>query len=221
MQACSGWCPPATTALHHPPKCSSQIYTNLSAGQKVPEFPTGCDPSICPSIDGRLPPTPPLNSQSQMTGNLAVYGFVRIFSPFLSPVPQTNLLRKPPPVPGCNSPPWLFAGAHARFFLVGFQGRQNCNFTTSPGVNSCVDGGCTGGLQCDPHTGTVRHFPTMFTYTQLTHPSPVSSYPLPPGPPWAPCRVCRPRRWRNGRSAALGIKTFTMVRVIVPLIRTE
>jgi hypothetical protein len=45
---------------------------------------------------------------------------------------------------------------HARFFLVVFQGRRDCNFSTA-GVNSCLDGGCNGGLQCDPHTGTVRH----------------------------------------------------------------
>ncbi|KZS95194.1 Osmotin, thaumatin-like protein [Sistotremastrum niveocremeum HHB9708] len=32
--------------------------------------------------------------------------------------------------------------------------RRNCNFATNPGPNSCLDGGCNGGLQCDPHTGT-------------------------------------------------------------------
>ncbi|KAG9089902.1 hypothetical protein FRC07_012235 [Ceratobasidium sp. 392] len=33
-------------------------------------------------------------------------------------------------------------------------GRRNCNFSSNPGPNSCADGGCNGGLQCDPHTGT-------------------------------------------------------------------
>jgi len=33
-------------------------------------------------------------------------------------------------------------------------GRRNCNFSTTDGVNSCLDGGCNGGLQCDPHAGT-------------------------------------------------------------------
>ncbi|KDQ56819.1 hypothetical protein JAAARDRAFT_179503 [Jaapia argillacea MUCL 33604] len=33
-------------------------------------------------------------------------------------------------------------------------GRRDCNFTTNPGPNSCLDGGCNGGLLCDPHTGT-------------------------------------------------------------------
>jgi len=33
-------------------------------------------------------------------------------------------------------------------------GRRDCNFSTTAGVNSCLDGGCNGGLQCDPHTGT-------------------------------------------------------------------
>ena len=58
-----------------------------------------------------------------------------------------------------------FAGAHARFFLVVFQGRRNCDFSTSPGANSCLDGGCNGGLQCDPRTGTVRLYPTIFAHT--------------------------------------------------------
>ena len=35
------------------------------------------------------------------------------------------------------------------------QGRRNCNFTSSPGPNSCLVGGCNGGLMCDSHTGTV------------------------------------------------------------------
>ncbi|KAI0775087.1 thaumatin [Trametes elegans] len=33
-------------------------------------------------------------------------------------------------------------------------GRRDCNFDTNPGPNSCLDGGCNGGLVCDPHTGT-------------------------------------------------------------------
>lgn len=36
-------------------------------------------------------------------------------------------------------------------------GRRDCDFNTgTPGPNQCVDGGCNGGLECDPHTGTVR-----------------------------------------------------------------
>ncbi|KAI1789072.1 Osmotin thaumatin-like protein [Ganoderma leucocontextum] len=33
-------------------------------------------------------------------------------------------------------------------------GRRNCDFTTNPGPNSCLDGGCNGGLECDKATGT-------------------------------------------------------------------
>ncbi|KAJ7593391.1 thaumatin-like protein [Mycena floridula] len=32
--------------------------------------------------------------------------------------------------------------------------RRNCDFSTNPGPNSCLDGGCNGGLLCDSHTGT-------------------------------------------------------------------
>jgi len=37
-----------------------------------------------------------------------------------------------------------------------FKARRNCDFSVNPGPNSCLDGGCNGGLLCDPHTGTVR-----------------------------------------------------------------
>ncbi|KAI0768096.1 Osmotin thaumatin-like protein [Trametes elegans] len=34
-------------------------------------------------------------------------------------------------------------------------GRRGCDFSTStPGPTQCLDGGCNGGLECDPHTGT-------------------------------------------------------------------
>ncbi|TFK31573.1 thaumatin-like protein [Crucibulum laeve] len=33
-------------------------------------------------------------------------------------------------------------------------GRRNCNFDINPGPNSCITGGCNGGLRCDPHSGT-------------------------------------------------------------------
>lgn len=35
-----------------------------------------------------------------------------------------------------------------------FKGRRDCDFSTNPGPNSCLDGGCNGGLLCDAHTGT-------------------------------------------------------------------
>ncbi|TFK75743.1 thaumatin-like protein [Pluteus cervinus] len=33
-------------------------------------------------------------------------------------------------------------------------GRRNCNFGSNPGPNSCLTGGCNGGLLCDSRTGT-------------------------------------------------------------------
>jgi hypothetical protein len=93
--------------------------------------------SIFIYLDGSHPPIIPLNFQSRTIGNLVVYGFA--FSPFSS-------LHSLPD----------YAGAFVFLFLIGFQGRRNCDFSTNPGVNSCLDGGCNGGLLCDPHTGTVR-----------------------------------------------------------------
>ncbi|KAI0371256.1 Osmotin thaumatin-like protein [Pilatotrama ljubarskyi] len=33
-------------------------------------------------------------------------------------------------------------------------GRRDCNFSVTDGPSSCLTGGCNGGLECDPHTGT-------------------------------------------------------------------
>ncbi|KAJ7595252.1 thaumatin-like protein [Mycena floridula] len=33
-------------------------------------------------------------------------------------------------------------------------GRRNCDFSNNPGPNSCLDGGCIGGLVCDRNIGT-------------------------------------------------------------------
>ncbi|KAI0661525.1 Osmotin thaumatin-like protein [Cubamyces menziesii] len=34
-------------------------------------------------------------------------------------------------------------------------GRRDCDFSTgTPGPTQCLDGGCNGGLECDPNTGT-------------------------------------------------------------------
>ncbi|KAF8702191.1 thaumatin-like protein, partial [Rhizoctonia solani] len=33
-------------------------------------------------------------------------------------------------------------------------GRRNCDFSVNPGPNSCLSGGCNGGLLCDSRTGT-------------------------------------------------------------------
>jgi hypothetical protein len=43
---------------------------------------------------------------------------------------------------------WHLTGSYAK-------GRRVCNFTTNPGPDSCLDGGCPGGLLC---TGDVSQF---------------------------------------------------------------
>ncbi|PPQ65533.1 hypothetical protein CVT26_000490 [Gymnopilus dilepis] len=44
-------------------------------------------------------------------------------------------------------------------------GRRDCDFSTNPGPNSCVDGGCNGGLVCDPVTGTGVPPATLAEFT--------------------------------------------------------
>jgi hypothetical protein len=118
MQACSGWCPPATSALHRLLNALSGLHRPLRR-TKCAAIPNGVcfqhlflttitHLSIYIYLDGSLPPTPPLNFQSQITGNLAVYGFA--FSPF-SPTPS-------PPVPGCCILFLTFCG-RARALLFG------------------------------------------------------------------------------------------------------
>ena len=47
-----------------------------------------------------------------------------------------------------------FAHLIFRLLFIHHQGRRDCDFSTNPGPNSCLTGGCNGGLECDPHTGT-------------------------------------------------------------------
>ncbi len=83
-------------------------------------------------IDGHRVHTRRSRSTCPTTGGLVVSGYV----------------------PGLTS-----ACRHGNPLIAGrLQARRNCDFSTNPGPNSCLDGGCNGGLVCDPHTGTVRHF---------------------------------------------------------------
>lgn len=45
--------------------------------------------------------------------------------------------------PGLSAQSWTYE-----------QGRRNCDFSISNPATQCADGGCNGGLECDPHTGT-------------------------------------------------------------------
>jgi len=44
-------------------------------------------------------------------------------------------------------------------------GRRDCNFTTNSGPNSCLDGGCNGGLVCDSQNGTGMPPATLAEFT--------------------------------------------------------
>ncbi|KAI0036913.1 thaumatin-like protein [Vararia minispora EC-137] len=55
-------------------------------------------------------------------------------------------------------------------------GRRNCDFSTNPGPNSCLDGGCNGGLVCDPVTGTGVPPATLAEFTLSNNPSVPDNY---------------------------------------------
>ncbi|KAF8258824.1 Osmotin thaumatin-like protein [Lactarius quietus] len=67
---------------------------------------------------------------------------------------------------------WLAAPSSEVSFTVpddwsGFiWGRRDCNFTTNPGANSCLDGGCPGGLLCN---GLVGRFKVLTTSSWQAH----------------------------------------------------
>ncbi|KAI9509162.1 thaumatin [Russula earlei] len=44
-------------------------------------------------------------------------------------------------------------------------GRRDCDFSSNPGANSCLDGGCDGGLVCDHVTGTGVPPATLAEFT--------------------------------------------------------
>ena len=58
---------------------------------------------------------------------------------------------------------WVFVSITIGWLLTASypKGRRDCNFDTNPGPTSCLDGGCNGGLVCDPHTGTVSSFKVL------------------------------------------------------------
>ena len=76
--------------------------------------------------DGKHPNSPALVSMFLTTGRLVEFGYV-LKQYFILPL-----------------------------FMRIFKARRDCDFSTNPGPNSCIDGGCNGGLLCDPVTGTVR-----------------------------------------------------------------
>lgn len=46
------------------------------------------------------------------------------------------------------------------------QGRRGCDFSTgTPGPTQCLDGGCNGGLVCDPSNGTGVPPATLAEFT--------------------------------------------------------
>jgi hypothetical protein len=55
-------------------------------------------------------------------------------------------------------------------------GRRNCNFGSNPGPNSCLDGGCNGGLVCDLNTGTGVPPATLAEFTLSVNPSVPDNY---------------------------------------------
>ncbi|KAI0710080.1 thaumatin-like protein [Earliella scabrosa] len=49
-------------------------------------------------------------------------------------------------------------------------GRRKCDFSSDlPGPLQCLDGGCNGGLECDPHTGTGVPPATVAEFTLGTN----------------------------------------------------
>jgi len=82
------------------------------------------------------------------------------------------MIRKP-----CISTRWEAPPISAVIFTVPDDwqaarvwGRRDCNFSI-PGPGSCLDGGCNGGLECDPTTGTGVPPATLAEFTLSSDPN--------------------------------------------------
>ncbi|KAH9025717.1 thaumatin family-domain-containing protein [Lactarius deliciosus] len=68
-----------------------------------------------------------------------------------------TIAQNVPPFPtGWESPPTTSVqfGVPDNWKAGRIWGRRDCNFSTYIGPSACLDGGCNGGLQCDPQSGT-------------------------------------------------------------------
>lgn len=68
-----------------------------------------------------------------------------------------TIAQNVPPFPtGWESPPSTSVqfGVPDNWKAGRIWGRRDCNFSTNIGPSACPSGGCNGGLQCDPRSGT-------------------------------------------------------------------
>ncbi|KAJ7628699.1 thaumatin-like protein [Roridomyces roridus] len=75
--------------------------------------------------------------------------------PFVRPALFTSAGGRPSQATGWQAAPFTSVTFDVPSNWNGrIWGRRNCNFSSNPGPNSCLDGGCNGGLLCDVNTGT-------------------------------------------------------------------
>ncbi|KAJ7483627.1 thaumatin-like protein [Mycena latifolia] len=82
------------------------------------------------------------------------------------PALYTSSPERPTHATGWDAP----AGSGVTFDVPSYWngriwGRRDCDFSINPGPNSCADGGCNGGLLCDPASGTGVPPATLATIT--------------------------------------------------------
>jgi len=55
-------------------------------------------------------------------------------------------------------------------FLTGLysKARRNCDFSVNPGANSCLDGGCNGGLVCTATVSRPIRPPALVSETHIS-----------------------------------------------------
>ncbi|CAE6427765.1 unnamed protein product [Rhizoctonia solani] len=102
-------------------------------------------------------------------------------------------------------------------------GRTQCDFSTNPGINSCLTGGCNGGLVCDNKTGvglppaTFAEFTLGANAQDYTDVSLVDGFNLPmrisntggrSKGPWTPTALSLPARQVFYRAASSPTNSF-------------
>ncbi|PPQ75613.1 hypothetical protein CVT26_001545 [Gymnopilus dilepis] len=166
-------CPVADCAVDLGPNCPAPLKGPFDATG----FPVGCKSACDANLDGNpsykagryrsIRPSPvPGPPQSIMKTYILASSFAFLSGvynacPFtIWPAMFTDMN-----VPGNSAPSFTTGWSAGPYTSVTFNipnnwqagriwARRDCDFSSNPGPNSCLDGGCNGGLVCDPHTGT-------------------------------------------------------------------